>query len=440
MEFKVQRTSRSYVRPAADTPSGSLELSAIDLDVGLRHMVRSLHVFRRPHHCAVGGEEEDDEHQRSPAGVLREALGKALVDYYPFAGRLVDGAGGPATARVECTGEGAWFVEAAAGCTLDDAACLDSHPLAIIPTVDLLPDAPAPGVDVPLMMQVTEFTCGGFVLGLSSSHTLTDGLGAGQFISAVADYARGLPKPRVTPIWARDSSLIPSPPKLHFAPAPDPPAFRPFTYLTVDLSLDGLDRVKSRFLAATGRRCSTFDVAVAKVWQARTRSLRLSPSAPVTLCIFANARHLLPGADGTGAGAVGFYGNCFFPATLAVEAGAVEGADVEGVVGMVQEAKARLAEQFARWAAGKEEDNDPYALWWRHEPLFVSDWRRLGFHEADYGWGTPMHVSPLAALPFMPVALLSAPPAPRKGVRITTQCVEEVHMPAFREEIKAFEE
>ncbi|CAO2173940.1 unnamed protein product [Urochloa humidicola] len=278
MEFKVQRTSRSYVRPAADTPSSSLELSAIDLDVGLRHMVRSLHVFRGPHQRASGEQKEAADEQQdhpSPACVIRDALGKALVDYYPFAGRLVDSVGGPATARVECTGEGAWFVEASTTCTLDDAACLDAHPLVIIPAEDLLPEAALD--DVPLMMQVTEFTCGSFVVGLSSSHTLTDGLGAGQFINAVADYALGHPKPRVTPIWARDH-LIPIPPRLHLAPPPpNPPALRPFTYLTVDLSLDGVDRVKSRFLAATGRRCSTFDVAVAKVWQARTRSLADPP-------------------------------------------------------------------------------------------------------------------------------------------------------------------
>lgn len=43
-----------------------------------------------------------------------------------------------------------------------------------------------------LNLQVTEFTCGGFVVGLISVHTIADGLGAGQFINAVADYARGL--------------------------------------------------------------------------------------------------------------------------------------------------------------------------------------------------------------------------------------------------------
>ena len=142
MGFAVRRTSRSYVRPSAATPSGALELSVIDRVVGLHHLVRSLHVFAAP----VAGSQD---HARSPARAVRDALGKALVDYYPFAGRFVAGA------RVECTGEGVWFVEAAAACSLDDAGRLDQYPLAI-PEDDLLPDA-APDVeplDLPLAMQV----------------------------------------------------------------------------------------------------------------------------------------------------------------------------------------------------------------------------------------------------------------------------------------------
>jgi len=53
-------------------------------------------------------------------------------------------------------------------------------------------------------------------------------------------------------------------------------------------------------------------------------------------------------------------------------------------------------------------------------------------------WGTPSHVVQLANVPFMPVALISAPPKPRTGARIMTHCVEEEHMPAFMEEMKAF--
>ncbi|KAL6850410.1 hypothetical protein ACP4OV_021037 [Aristida adscensionis] len=436
MSFTVRRVSRSYVRPTAATPSGSLELSTIDRVVGMRHLVRSLHVFAAP---PAADEEVGEPRPRAPPRVLiREALGKALVDYYPFAGRLVDEPQGPVSARVECTGEGAWFVDAVAGCTLQDAGLLDKHPFAVA-EADLLPDA-APGVeplDFPLMMQVTEFACGGFVVGLMSSHAMTDGLGAGQFINAVADYARGFPKPRVTPVWARE--LIPSPPKLLSRPPPSPRAFQ-FRYLTVDLSLDGIEKAKSRIMASTGRLCSTFDVVVAKVWQARTRALRLpDPSTPVTLSFWANARHLLPKGGGAGGAAAGFYGNCFFPATVTAASGAVGGAELAGVVGMVRGAKARLGAEFARWAAGELAEEDPFELEFTYESLFVSEWKRLGFMEADYGWGTPSHVVPFAALPCMPVALIGVPPAPGTGARITTQCVEEEHMPAFREEMEAFE-
>ncbi|KAL6626329.1 hypothetical protein ACP70R_030055 [Stipagrostis hirtigluma subsp. patula] len=430
MGFAVRRTSRSYVRPSAPTPSGTLELSGIDRVVGMRHLVRSLHVFAPAREGLPAGGEHPP-----PRVVIQEALGKALVDYYPMAGRLVDGPEGPVSARVACTGEGAWFLEAAAECSLEDAGLLDRHPFAI-PEGDLLPDA-APGVDpldIPLMMQVTEFACGGFVVGLMSSHTMTDGLGAGQFLNAIGDYARGLPKPRVAPIWARD--LVPNPPKLLSRPPPFPRVFQ-FRYLTVDLSVDSIDEVKSQFLASTGQRCSTFDVVVAKVWQARTRSLRLpDPSTQVKLCFFANARHLLPK---DGAGADGFYGNCFYPVRVTAESGAVEGADLGGVVGMVRDAKARLPEEFARWAAGELVEDDPFELSFTYESLFMSEWKRLGFLETDYGWGAPSHVVPFAALPCMPVALIGAPPAPGTGIRITTQCLEEDHVPAFREEIKAFE-
>lgn len=438
MESTVRRTSRSYVRPAADTPSGSLELSAVDRVVGMRHMVRSLHVFRPRHR--VRGEEEDE--QRSPARVVREALAKALVDYYPFAGRLVDGAGGPATARVECTGEGAWFVEAvAAGCSLEDVACLDQYPFAI-PEQDLLPDE-APGVqplDLPLMMQVTEFNCGGFVVGLISSHTITDGLGAGQFMTAIGDYARSLPKPRVTPIWSRE--LIPKPPKLLSGPLGKPRMLQ-LRHLTVDLSFDSIEKAKSRLLQSTGRRCSTLDVAIAKTWQARTRSLRLADtSARVTLCVAANVRHLLRGdawRPKDGAGVAGYYGNCMYPVMVSAESGAVEAADLAVLVAMMQEAKARLPAEFARWAAGELVGvEDPYELPFAYEALFVSDWTRLGFQEADYGWGGPSHVIPLAYHPHMPIAIVGAPPAPRMGVRIMTECVEQEHLPVFKEEMMAF--
>ena len=129
--FPVTRTSRSLVPPSSATPRETLRLSVIDRVAGLRHLVRSLHVFAGENKAAA-------VKPTTPAKALREALGKALVDYYPFAGRFVGAEDGEV--RVACTGEGAWFVEAAAACSLEEVRHLH-HPM-LIPKEELLPRPP----------------------------------------------------------------------------------------------------------------------------------------------------------------------------------------------------------------------------------------------------------------------------------------------------------
>ncbi|URD71835.1 Transferase family [Musa troglodytarum] len=258
----------------------------------------------------------------------------------------------------------------------------------------------------PLLPQVTEFVGGGFVVGLISVHTIADGLGVAQFINAVAEIARGLPKPTVEPAWS------------------------------LDLSPDHIDHVKSRYLELTGPRCSTFDVAVANLWQSRTRAINLDPGVDVHVCFFANTRHLLrqvvllPPEDG-------YYGNCFYPVTATAPSGTIASAELIDVVSIIRDAKARLPSEFAKWAAGDFKD-DPYELSFTYNSLFVSDWTRLGFLDVDYGWGKPLHVIPFAYLDIMAVGIIGAPPAPQKGTRVMTQCVEKEHMQAFLEEMKGF--
>ncbi|CAD6268077.1 unnamed protein product [Miscanthus lutarioriparius] len=432
----VTRKSQSFVVPSLSAPAPTtetLELSAIDRVPGLRHTVRSLHVFRHRKDDAAATARRDAADaaaSRGPAEVIRAALSRALVDYRPFAGRFV-GSLYAGEACVECTDEGAWFVEAVADCSLDDVNGLD-YPL-MVSEEKLLP-APEEGVDptsIPIMMQVTEFSCGGFVVGLVAVHTLADGLGAAQFINAISEFARGLDKLTIAPVWAR--ALIPNPPKL---PPGPPPSFESFGFkhFVMDVIFDNIAHVKTEYFQANGQYCSTFDVAIAKVWQARTRAIKYNPDFKVHVCFFANTRHLLTRVlpkDG------GFYGNCFYPVTVTATAEDVASGGLLDVIRMIRDGKARLPLEFAKWSTG-DVKVDPYQLTFKHNVLFVSDWTRLGFFEVDYGWGVPNHIIPFTYADYMAVAVLGAPPTVNKGTRIMTQCVEEKHLMDFKDEMKAF--
>ena len=87
---------------------------------------------------------------RDPVRVIREALAKTLVFYYPFAGRLREGPGRKLV--VECTGEGIIFIEADADVTLEQFG--DSLQPPFPCWEELLFDVPGSGgiLNCPLML------------------------------------------------------------------------------------------------------------------------------------------------------------------------------------------------------------------------------------------------------------------------------------------------
>lgn len=87
MAMSVIRTKRGLVKPAEEIPLTTvLDLSAIDRLPVLRCNARTLHVFK---------------HGPEATRVIREALSKALVPYYPLAGRLKESK--PVEASSDCT-------------------------------------------------------------------------------------------------------------------------------------------------------------------------------------------------------------------------------------------------------------------------------------------------------------------------------------------------
>ncbi|KOM39348.1 hypothetical protein LR48_Vigan03g273000 [Vigna angularis] len=392
MELCVIRRNRGLVKPGKETPLSTLDLSVIDRLPVLRCNAQTLHVFK---------------HGPQATRVIKEALSKALVPYYPLAGRLKESQIG--CLQIECSGDGVWYVEASSHCTLHSLDFFDD--LHSIPYHDLLPDAVPETQGIQPLVQM-------------------------QFLNAVGELARDLEKPSIEPVWHRNffppsqtpqKTALPSTP---LAP-PQMPDYK-LQHANIDMPLDQINRLKREFQQVTGLNCSTFEIVAAACWTSRTRAIRFEPNTELKLVFFANCRQLLDPALPNG-----FYGNCFFPVTITASCESLRNATTVGVVKLIQEAKAKLGVEFDKYLKGEHLNNgeDPFAPPLTYTTMFVSEWGRLGFNHVDYQWGPPVHVVPIQGSSIIPVAIVGSMPLPKKGIRLMTWCVEEAHRVSFLHEM-----
>ncbi|CAH9135788.1 unnamed protein product [Cuscuta epithymum] len=138
--FTVKRRTPELVSPAEPTPREVKYLSDIDDQDGLRFQMPIIQFYG--HHPSMNG--------RDPVKVIREALAKAMVFYYPFAGRLREGVG--RKLMVDCTGEGIVFIEGDADVTLSDFGDALQPPFPCVE--ELLYDVPGSGdiLNSPLLL------------------------------------------------------------------------------------------------------------------------------------------------------------------------------------------------------------------------------------------------------------------------------------------------
>lgn len=140
ISFNVKRSKPEAIAPAKPTPHEVKSLSDIDDQAGLRFYAPGVHFYR-----ANPSMEGHD-----PANVIKAALAKALVYYYPIAGRLREQPDGKLV--VDCTGEGAMFVEADADVRLEYLGDPITPPLPFIDQLQFDSDLIGLGVvDKPLL-------------------------------------------------------------------------------------------------------------------------------------------------------------------------------------------------------------------------------------------------------------------------------------------------
>ncbi|CAM6097014.1 unnamed protein product [Calypogeia fissa] len=153
--------------------------------------------------------------------IVRAAIGKVLVPFFPNGGRLMRQEDG--RIAIKCEGQGVLFVEADSDACIDDFGDFAGQPAMqeVVPKVETTDDISSSPL---VFLQVTRFKCGGVAFGVKTHHYVNDGVSGTQFNNTISEFARGA-SVTVTP-WV-DRSLLrarnpPTPkfPHVEYLPAP----------------------------------------------------------------------------------------------------------------------------------------------------------------------------------------------------------------------------
>ena len=230
------------------TTSGAIKLTSFDRKFVEIIPLTALLVFEHLGHEAVE--------------VIRRALSQALVHYYPFAGRISSsGAGDDGGFSIRCTGEGVEFITGSVDCGLTEAKIFGerSGAKALLDELAVYYPVGSYGSDDPLLsVQVTEFSCGGVVLGVTWNHAVADGAGIAQFLAAVGELTRGQPSPSILPAKCDDAvsrlPMLSNPIVEAVLACPESPDMELIVPLEVTVPSARIDRVKAEY-----RSCSDDD-------------------------------------------------------------------------------------------------------------------------------------------------------------------------------------
>lgn len=376
----VEILESCLVKPSEETPKHGLWLSNLDLLVA-RSLTPTVYIYRP----------RSDPAFFSPA-VLKAALSKALVPFYPLAGRLAqDDAGRP---EIQCSGEGVLFVTARAEATLDDLG--DFAPSDELRQM-LVPSGAGPHAGILAVFQVTLFKCGGACLGVGIHHTAADGLAALDFVNSWATIARaddvGVPAP--SPCLDRTLLRARSPPSVRFDHAEySRRAGGSSKPIAFDSAILPLSKIQVDALKGDGggKRLSTFKAVVAHVWRCACTARELAPTEDSRLYMTADARSRvdprLPRS---------YFGNAIFRASAAAKVGDVASGPLDAVAEKVTGATARLNDEYVRSLVDYLELQAVDAAGLRkgewvmpETDLWVISWQGLPIYGADFGWGQPV--------------------------------------------------
>ncbi|RWR91257.1 shikimate O-hydroxycinnamoyltransferase-like protein [Cinnamomum micranthum f. kanehirae] len=395
MKMIINVRESSMVLPAQDTPRCSLWISNLDLLVPRTHTPTVY--FYRPSEYSTNFFDPQ---------ILKEALGKALVPFYPVAGRLKRDNND--RFEIDCNGKGVLFVEAEINAVIDDfddfAPTMEFKRL--IPTVDYTKDISSHPL---LVLQVTYFKCGGVSLGVGMLHTMADGASALHFINYWSDIARGHHLITIPPFIDRTLVRARDPPSPKY-PHIEYQILSPMkaqvhsqetqscaSIAIFKITRDHLNTLKSKSKVGPNndRTYTSFEMLAGHLWRCACKARGLPDDQPTKMYIAIDSRtRLRPPLPS------GYFGNAIFTTTTIEVAGKVISNPFNFGAGRIHDTLVRMDDDYLRSAIDYLEmqtDLTPLvrgAHTFRCPNIAIVSWTRLPIYDADFGWGRPMFMGP----------------------------------------------
>lgn len=406
-QLSVKQEEPTLVTPAEETENGFYFLSNLDQNIAV--LVRTIYCFKTDSKC-----------NKDAVKVIKDALSKVLVHYYPLAGRLTISSEGKLI--VDCTGEGAVFVEAKADCTIEEIGdTTKPDPITLGKLVYDIPGAKNI-LEMPLLVaQVTKFKCGGFVLGLCMNHCMFDGIAAMDFVNSWGETARGLPL-KVPPFMDRSILKARNPPQIEFqhqefaqiediSETSSKVYKEEMLYNSFFFDPEKLELLKKKATEDGDLdKCTKFEALTAFVWRSRTQALRMKPDQQTKLLFAVDGRPRFDPSIPRG-----YSGNAIVLTNSICSARELLENPLSFTVGLVQKAVNMVTDSYMRSAIDYFEVT-------RARPslaatLLVTTWSRLSFHTTDFGWGEPIFSGPVA-LPEKEVILFLSHGKERESINV----------------------
>ncbi|KAK3410690.1 hypothetical protein EUGRSUZ_J02627 [Eucalyptus grandis] len=365
---------------------------------------------------------------------LRLDLEETLSVWYPAAGRL---SLNPEDGKLNlwCNNEGVVLAEAVAQVKVSDLGDLSQYN-EFFEKLVYKPDFDGDLSKMPLVVaQVTQFECGGYSIGMGTSHSLFDGPAAYDFLHAWSSNSavtkeKGYRLEINMPVHDRGRLLLLNPQK-QVAIANPVKSAAAIDHLyqlimqsavnqnilsdvkssslvpkTFDLSGEFIESIKGELCKGMNGSfsCSTFEAVSAHLWKARTKAFGLHKGTLVCLQFAVDTRNRLSPPLPKG-----FSGNAYVLASVALTAGELMESSHADIIKKIREAKRSVNDEYVT-AYMKALEGPPASLPPLKELTLVSDWTRMPFHKVGFLSEEAAYVSPLVP-PIPQVAYLMQNPS-----------------------------